>query len=169
MTAPKILVSEAPKPARSPLVAAPDVAWRLLGYLGFVFALVGGLDVALIWYPLNFGSPEWEFGTVTASLDGLPLPVMGMALVLASAVARGVRWPARIVAILLAALATLILAGGILYLTDVPIALLALREQPVARQGVMKALVKTSLQLTAYPAVMFWIAAKAWAHTRTRP
>lgn len=169
MTAPKILVSEPLKAGRPPLVAAPDVAWRLLGYMGLVFALVGWLDVALVWYPLTFGSPEWEFGSVTASLDGLPLPVMGLVLVLTSAIARGIRWPVRTVAVLLILVAVLILVGGVLYLTNVPIALQAVHNEPIARLGVTKAMIKTSVQVFSYPVAFLWIGAKAWSHARVGP
>lgn len=167
MSAPRVLVNEQPKGGQ-PLVAAPDLAWRLLGLAGFAFALVGGIDVALTWYPLDFGSPEWEFGTITASLDGLPLPVMGLFLVLASAIARGVRWPARTAAVLLVILSVLILLGGIFYLTNVPIAMRAVAQNPTASLGITRSLIKTSIQVVVYPTIFLVVAAKGWTHLRAR-
>jgi hypothetical protein len=64
-------------------------AWQVLATVGWVFIVVGGLDVGLVWFPPAFGNQGWEFGSITAALNGLPLPVMGTALVLASGVARG--------------------------------------------------------------------------------
>ena len=63
---------------------APTGAWQLLATVAWAFLIVGGLDVGLVWYPAAFGNAGWEFGSVTAMLNGFPLPVMGSALLLAS-------------------------------------------------------------------------------------
>jgi len=67
---------------------APVGSWQLLATAGWAFLVVGGMDVGLVWYPAAFGNAGWEFGSITTSLNGLPLPLMGLALVLASATAR---------------------------------------------------------------------------------
>src|SRR5207245_6313338 len=76
-TEPKVLIEPSRKgSARSPLAPAPDFGWLLLGWIGLAFALIGGGDVLLTWVPMHFGSPEWEFGTITSSLDGMPVLTM---------------------------------------------------------------------------------------------
>src|SRR2546426_806988 len=116
MTGPKVLVpAPAQSSARAPLPPAPDFGWLLLGSLGLVFTVVGGTDVLLTWVPVRFGNPEWEFGTVTSSLDGLPLVTMGLVLMLAAGTARGMRWVVRTVALVMVVLAVAIALAAVLY------------------------------------------------------
>jgi len=42
--------------------------------------------LALLWYPLQFGSADWEFGTISAYLNGMPLGTLGLALLAAGAI-----------------------------------------------------------------------------------
>ena len=165
MTAPKVLVSQKSEHA-VPLEPSPDVSWRLLGAAGFGFLVVGGLDVLLTWLPLRFGNPEWEFASVTASLNGLPLAAMGLVLVLVSAIARGRRWTVRVVAAVFAMLALGIVAAAVLYATNIPIALQSVTS-PVARVGLGKAMIRTMGQVVAYPVLFAWLAVRSWKHSRT--
>ena len=59
-------------------------AWRLLYWIGFAFVVMGGTDITLAWYPAPFGNPEWEFGAISATLNGLALPTLGFYLLLCS-------------------------------------------------------------------------------------
>jgi hypothetical protein len=76
-SAERVLLAKEPD-ERLPLEESADFGWYLLGWIGLAFALVGGFDLALIWIPLGFGNPEWEFGTVSATLDGLPVTTLGL-------------------------------------------------------------------------------------------
>jgi hypothetical protein len=67
-------------------------SWAVLGWIGLAFLVVGGSDFALVWFPLNFGNPEWEFGTVTQSFNGLPILLLGLGLLVAGADQVGRRW-----------------------------------------------------------------------------
>jgi hypothetical protein len=78
----------------------------------------------------------------------LPLITMGFAGLLASAIARGIRWQVITVAIVVLLLAAWILAASILFLLDVPVALRAV--QGVAQLGIMKAIAKTGLLGTLF-------------------
>ena len=53
----------------------------LLTATGAAFAIVGLVDLALLWFPLRFGSPAWEFGTLSRTFDSLPMTGLGMAFV----------------------------------------------------------------------------------------
>lgn len=165
MSAPKVLVQEAA--AKPRLAPAPDFGWYLIGWIGLVFAVVGGMDLLLTWYPLNLGNTEWEFGTVTAALDGLPAFTLGIALLMGSGAARGDRLLMRVMAIVFALLALLILAAAVLYVTDLPIALKAV-TQPVIRTGLKKAITKTVGQAVVYPLAYLWIARMAWRHSAAK-
>jgi len=162
----RVLLGDEPL-QRPPLRQSPDFGWYLIGWIGLVFAIVGGFDLMLTWYPLNFASPEWEFGTVSAMLDGLPVPTLGCVLLLGAGVARGKRWLVRTMAIVLLALAFMILAAAFLYVTTVPMALQSVPE-PAIRTGLKKAIAKTSVQAVVYPLAYVWIALKAWAHSSAR-
>ena len=69
--------------AGQPVLPPTDLGWRLLGWVGLVFLVIGLLDLGLGWYPPRFGSAEWEFGTITRTLDSLPISVLGLAMVMA--------------------------------------------------------------------------------------
>ncbi len=135
-----------------------------MGWVGIVFALVGGFDLLLTWYPLDFGNRDWEFGTVTAMLDGLPVTTLGLALLLGAAVARGRRWLVRTMAVVFVALAVVIVLAAMLYATDVPIALQSMTD-PLIALGLKKAIAKTTVQALLYPVAFVWIAVKAWRHS----
>src|SRR5262245_56246877 len=81
--------------------SARDFAWYLLGWSGLVYILVGGIDILLAWYPIEFGNAEWEFGTISATLDRLPLATVGAMFILAAGVARGIPWLVRLMSVLL--------------------------------------------------------------------
>ena len=126
----------------------PTQAWRWLGWLSLSLALAGIGDWFLAWLPLHFGSAEWEFGTVVSTFAGLPLITVGLAGLLGSAAARGVRWQVVLVGVTLIAFALWILAASVVFLLDVPVALRAV--QGVARVGILKAIAKTGLMATLF-------------------
>lgn len=136
---------------------APDVhqAWRWVGWFGLVLALAGVGDWMLAWVPPRFGNPEWEFGTTVASISGLPLVAMGLAGILGSSVARGVRWQVISASAFVLVFAAIILAALVLFALDIPFALAAVSGP--AKVGILKAIAKT-LGLGVLFAVAFVVA-----------
>jgi hypothetical protein len=118
-------------------------AWRWIGWLGLALTVVAVGDLLLTWIPLQVGSPEWEFGTIAASFSGLPLVTIGLAALLGSALARGIRWQLTGLAVVLIALALAVVGALIVFVLVVPVALSAV-EGP-ARTGILKAIVRTAL------------------------
>ena len=166
MTAPRILVRDDPKNrARSGAEPAPESGWYLLGGLGLVFALVGGLDILLAWYPTSFGSPEWKFATVTTTLSFFPLFSLGLVLLTGSAMGRGRKWLMRTMAILLAVVVVVLLGCAVLYLPQISVALATV--QPTLKLGVERAILKTVVQLIMYIVVLAWIGWLAWKQYRS--
>jgi hypothetical protein len=163
MTGPQVLVRESEEERRKYLAPAPDMGWYLLGVAGVVFALVGFFDIALTWYPSNFGSPEFEFASYSQSMNFLPLPVLGLMLMLAGGVARGIRWIPKTVAVLMVLVVVLILVGAVLWATSVPVGLRAV-EEPMVLRGLKKAIAKTGVQAVLYPIALLYVSVKAWRH-----
>lgn len=155
-----MLVDREGQGTASPLTAL-EFGWTVLSGVGLVFFLVGGLDIALAWYPLGFGSPAWEFGTVTLSLNGLPTPVLGLGMGLASGVALGRRWQARITAATMIAIAVIILVLAVLWATNVPLALRS-TDEPLGKLGLQRSVVKTGVQVLCYPIALIWIGVAGW-------
>jgi hypothetical protein len=139
----KILVQEEGPRRVSPIVPSQPRAWKIIGWFGLLLAVIGGVDAALHWYPPAFSSPEWEFGTVATSVGALPLPTIGLAALLGSFLARGVRWGIITMAVVLLVLGLTVLAAYGLFLLDVPLALNAATGP--AATALKKAIVRTTV------------------------
>jgi 4-amino-4-deoxy-L-arabinose transferase-like glycosyltransferase len=110
-----------------------------------VFAILGFTDVALGWYPLGLGNPEWEFGTISGSLNAMAIPILGLYLALASAIARSDRMAARIIAVIMGVLLAIVISLGVIYLTDIPMAFKAVQSSTFVTLGIKKAIAKALL------------------------
>ncbi len=111
---------------RSPTVRpSTPMAWRVIGWFGLVLAVIGLADALVNWFPLAFGSPEWEFGTISATFGSLPLVTMGLAAMLGSLLARGSRAGVLGVGLFVLVLGLVVLGLYVLFLLDVPMALRA--------------------------------------------
>jgi hypothetical protein len=137
------------------LVSAPDKvqgarnteAWsggaavKALGWFGVILALAALSDFVLAFYPLGFGSAEWELATISSVIQGLPLISIGLAAIWVSGGLSGQRRLLIAVGVLLLASAVSVFGLLIVFLTNVPIALQATRD--VARLGIEKLAAKT--------------------------
>lgn len=168
MTTASILIQKSKKEPGAPKIQeAPEVVWSILRLAGGTLAVIGLFDLGLTWVPLRFGVREWEFGTVTASLNALPVVTMGLALLMAGALAAGKRLAARAVAVLLVGLTVCIAAAALLYATNLPFLFEAAREPGLA-EGVRKSMVKTGMQVVLFPTVYVLLAALGWRHSGRR-
>lgn len=168
MASPRVLVrDESESRKRSWRPPAPDFGWQLLGWVGGVLLIAGLLDVGIAMYPPMFGNPNWEFGTVGSVLNGMAVPMLGLALLLGAAVARGWVLGMRVWAIVAIVLAVFILAAAVLWALNLPIAFKSVLE-PVARQGLKKSVTKTVAQAVLYPVAFLWIGWQGLRHARAR-
>ncbi len=148
----------------APFEAEPSTLWLILAVLGVTIAVSGWTDLALLWYPLNFGNPEWEFGTISAHYDGLPLGTIGLATSAVAVMGLGWRLATRVLSGLFA-LITLGLVGiFVIYLLDVPVALggVAPAIVPIIKKAIAKAVVFA----TVYMAFYGWLSVYLWRKTR---
>ncbi|MEO8636489.1 MAG: hypothetical protein ABI587_14535 [Gemmatimonadales bacterium] len=164
MTASRILIKTDQK-NRVPLDPAPDTGWYLLGGIGLVFAIVSFADLALAFYPFAFGDAEWEFGTVTTVLDGLPLFTIGLGLGLGSMVARGRLAGVRILSVVFGLIGVMLVLLTVRYAGHISQALGAVTE-PAIKVGLRKAIITTLAQGTLYPIGFFWIGTLGWRHAK---
>ncbi|HWZ27440.1 MAG TPA: hypothetical protein VNX15_02695 [Gemmatimonadales bacterium] len=119
-----------------------DLGWAVLWWVGMLFSVVSLADIALAYYPMQWGSMEWEFGTAASTFASLPLVALGLGALLATSLARGRRgWVIAVsVVLLLLALQTLYLLGH--FLLDIPVAIKSVASADM-RLGIQKAAVKT--------------------------
>lgn len=163
MNNPRIIVKQGFKrPGMSP---APEAGWYLLGGIGVVFLLVAGADLLLAWVPLDFGNVEWKFGTVSTTLEHLPVFVVGLGLIFGSAAGRGNRMMLRVVSLVFLILAALALMGAVIYVTTIPAARAAVTD-PVLKSGLDRAILKTVFKAIVYPIAFAWIGIKGWRHSQ---
>lgn len=151
--------------------AAPKVASDVLGVLGIALGVLGGSDLVLIFIPASWGNSEWEFGTLVAVMDGLPITVLAFALVLFAGVARDRTGLVRVLGWVAVVLGAVFLVGGIVILARTLGPALASPTDPLLRLGVRKAVAKLIVQVAISPAAMFlvgWSALKKVSSAATR-
>ena len=135
MGAPHIVI-QADRKALNPITsAAPQTAWRALGRVGLLLAVMASVDILLRWYPTSFRSPEWEFGTVAMTFASLPVVTVGLVAGLASAMARGERGGVAVLAGIFCLVSVILVACLLLFASDVPVALSALKNNNVPIEG----------------------------------
>lgn len=88
MSSPKVLVDDRKPSAFS---GSSDLGWSVLWWVGMLFSVVSLADIALAYYPMQWGTMEWEFGTAASTFAGLPLVALGLGALLATSLARGRR------------------------------------------------------------------------------
>ena len=138
------------RPTTAYLSSAYIDAWRVLGWLGAAFFAMSVIDVLLGWYPVRFGSPEWEFGTISATVSSLSIPTLGLYLVLGSAIARERPTVAKAVGIGMIVMGVFLLILAFFYLTTLPLALRAVRTNDMASLNMKKAVLKWLILFAGY-------------------
>ena len=162
MTDPKIVASaknlERGRPVRAPESSG---AWAALGWIGLVFLVVGGSDFVLTWIPTDFGNPEWEFGTVTASFDGLPVLVLGLGLLLVASQQLERRWWGTLGVAVAVVLLIWVLVGFALWAMNLSLALQTVPDELAL--GLRRAVAKTLVQSIAFEALLAYLIWQRWA------
>jgi len=158
---PKIVASSRERGRRAPPEPAESVqGWAVLGWIGLAFVVVGGTDFALVWFPLGFGTREWEFATVTQAFNGLPILLLGIGLLLVASERVERRWWRLLALGAAVGLLAWVLAGVALWASNVGLALSTVPEE--LRSGVRKAVARTAVQSTVYPVMLAYLSWRAW-------
>ena len=148
-------------PKNSNATSRDDLIWRVVAGIGLVFLLLGLLEAALTWFPLNLGDSDWEFGTTSHFFDTFPLLGLGISFLLASSIAEGRRWKARTLATFCVLLAVFMWLALALYATVLPVAFKAIGNTP-ALTTIKKAGAKTAVEALIYPFALLWLAGAGW-------
>jgi hypothetical protein len=82
--------------------------------------VVGWADLALLWFPLRFGRPEWEFATVGAHFDHMALGTVGVLLLALGVAHRGWWAPAQALAMAAQLIAIGLVAVYAIYIVAAP-------------------------------------------------
>ncbi len=159
-----LLGKEERRHERAPITSEPVLLWAVVAWTGLAIAIVGWFDLALLWYPLQFGSAEWEFGTISGHLNGMPLGTVGLALLAAGAMGRGWRRTNRLLSLVCLLILLGLLAISLIYLLDVPIALRA--AAPQIKPVLKKAMLKAGVFAVTYGILYAWLARFLWRATR---
>lgn len=142
-------------------------ALRVAGVVGAVIAIVGWTDLAFAWFPLEWGNPEWEFGTSSRTFDGLPLATIGVGAIAASAVGLGSRRGMLLTLALVLVSLLLVFGAALMYWLTVPPAWAAAPDSILASLKI--AALRTSIFMILYLAAYSWLAFFLWRRWRGLP
>lgn len=134
----------------------PSRGWHALGAVGFALLTIGVVDILLAWIPPRFGNVEWEFGTISATLNNMPVPAMGLALIVAHAIAWARRGELIALAVWASVVVVWLLGAAVLYGLDTPVALRAVQD-PAMRRALMSGILKGGVALMVYLAFHIWV------------
>lgn len=145
-------------------VAAEPVertGWRAAALLGLMLAGAGLVVSVMELLPASLMDPNWEIGAISAFLDSLPLPAIGLGLLVGAGVALGRRVQVWVAGVTFVVLALLIIIGAMLYATDIPLAFQVV-SGPEFLSALKKAMAKTAVQVVVYPVAFIWAAISAF-------
>jgi hypothetical protein len=138
--------------------------WKYLFVIGIALAVIGFINLALLFFPPRWASLDWEFGTLSGIVDGLPLVTIGVGAMCAAAVANGWVLTRRLMALLTILMALLMAVVGVMFALDVFAVLKVV--QPAMKPTIKLAAVKTSLSSLTYFAL--YLALGVWTWRRLR-
>jgi hypothetical protein len=130
--------------------------WSILFGAGIAFATIGFTDVLLLWYPLRFGSLDWEFATLAGTFDALPLATIGIVMVGVGAVALEKARTAFVLSLLSLGLCVALAAAAGLFVLAVLAGMSAV--DPAVEMQFRRAVMKTSVLAFLYVSFYGWLA-----------
>jgi hypothetical protein len=139
-------------------------AWKYLFAAGLAVVAVDVVDLGLLFAKPTWSSLDWEFGTLGAVVQGMPLLTLGLSLMCAATVANGWVTARKAMSILmfLATLIVLVMAAMFVLDAFAVLKVLPANLKPAARELA----VKTSLSLFVY--FVLYLALGVWTWRRLR-
>lgn len=134
--------------------------------LGAAFLIVGLVDLILLWIPMRMDSVAWEFATVGRTLDGLPMPALGIGL-LAYGASRHPRMGLRSLRGFAGMFAFLTLVLAVLAGLFATLAPAVLSQTPIeALAGARRGVIRHAVQAVVYPLAFFGLTLILWRSGR---
>jgi uncharacterized membrane protein YidH (DUF202 family) len=134
--------------------------------IGAALALVGLVDLGLLWFPMQLGTAGWEFAAVSRTFTNAPMTMMGLVLVAVGLVRRGTgAVMMRRVAMLFALLSFVLVAMGMLFGLAAP-AVLSQASGEAAVSALKRAMLKNGVEIVVYPITLLVLAAVLWNAVR---
>ena len=115
MGGPQIVVGQN-RPAHEGSRLDPSLGWGAVRTLALLFVLAGLIDIVIAFYPPRFSEKAWLFGVLGGVIGGLPVLSLGLTGSLVAAISMRAEVLTRVLSILNAVLALLVLVALILYL-----------------------------------------------------
>jgi hypothetical protein len=139
---------------------------QLFVVVGLALALVGFVDLLLLWFPTQLGTAGWEFATASRTFTNVPMTMVGLVLVAVGLVRRGTR-PVivRRLAVIFAALSFVLMAIGLLFALSA-FAVLSQASGDTAADALQRAIVKNGVEIVAYPITFLAMATILWRAVR---
>ena len=130
--------------------------------IGVAFALVGLVDLGLLWIPLRIGTPGWEFATVSRTFTNVPMTAFGLVLVAYGLMRHPARHPVwtRGAAVVFGLLTFVLVVMGLLYALSVPA--VYLQAGPDATEALTRAVIKNGTEIVVYPVVFALVSIMLW-------
>jgi hypothetical protein len=130
--------------------------WSILFGAGIALSIIGFADVLLLWYPLRFGSLDWEFATLTGTFDALPLATIGMVMLGVGAVALKRSRTSLVLSLFYLVLCVALAAAAGLFVLAVLAGMNAV--DPSVELQFRRAVMKTSVLSFSYVSFFGWLA-----------
>lgn len=140
--------------------ARAQFPWAPVAVIGAALAVVGLADVALVWYPLSLGNPEWEFGVLSRTFNGLALATIGLAMLMVLALYARRRTLVGIGSFAFTVATVLVVLAAGLYLLVLPVAWGGAPAQ--LKESLGFAIGKTLLYMGVYLCVYGFMAVHGW-------
>lgn len=130
--------------------------------IGSALAVVGVIDLSLVWFPMQLGTAGWEFAAVSRTFTNAPMTMVGLVLMAFGLVRRGTRpTMVRRMSVLFAALSLVLVAMGMLFALAAP-AVLAQAAGGAAASALKRAIFKNGVEIVVYPVMLLTVAAILW-------
>jgi hypothetical protein len=138
----------------------PVASFSVLAWIGIGFLVMGGVDLLLAWYPPAFGSQEWQFATATQSFSRLPVPILGIGVLLVASAQMGRSWWAFLGVGASAVFLLFAVLGVVLFGINVPTAISQVPDEVAT--GMYRSIARTTVQSLVYPVVLAYLAWMGW-------
>lgn len=161
-TPPRIVVPPESGERRPVPRADPEPALGAMGLVAVALAIAALIDFGALWWPVRLGNLDWEFATIAATADSLPLLSLTLGLLLALAIRRGARVWVGVLGVVFAVLAVAAVGMAVMHGLNAPIALraVALESRPIITKAAAKSVALLGLYTTLYSALA-WIGLRA--------